>query len=1118
MLFILRTVAIFVTLVVALALRPENLHLEEVQEVSECPEVCAAVPEAPGSYAAHGADARTLQHKLQPGDTYFAGSTCDFFVANASVVPWIPPKEDPVTKSYIAVYIDPLLLGPATEGQLCASRNSAATCLCQLRGHQALGVLGALASVLPASKSLLELQLAMQRRCPAPVPNLLAATVLTLLALVALLCAEAAWSWRKEDEELEQKAAKSDLIHIKPAFQSFKSGIGWLLGFVTSLSALQTGALLVVEKSCDVEAAVWLVAAMPAFLALAAAVHFTSLLCKQQLVHAYLQHGQMLVDLPATIYLDKLLFLGLIVYGLLVVFSLGLALAALAVPALAGPCWALLQSINASRDIEKMQHLVLTDLGKLGQGSHQIQMLPWVSMLDAARGGRSDLGDTMTSDAKPRPFRPGGITWHRHHLRRLTGSSSGFLVIPGFFGVLATSWIISAVHMASYACAKGELTHLRLASSDAVVFQPWQPKYNAAMDVSFQQVAVQAMSAPPSTRRISFTQPMKPSEATGTVTSYSIVQSFSAPTEEIQLSHRMVPRVATITVEGLRSSLPTTRYEIRFSPLVTLPVLLQLTAPNFAKKVAWSTLPGSILSVPAGLEELQIAVFLADFVVGVPEADPKNVPAETLLWTGFEAKTNQSCADSCRRHPNCLTSYDGHDAGCFFAFGNRSSLENGTGPPFRPAHGRSVRGWMQGCRAAEPSQDHCAVPAEAQDSLKFNGFLPDWRSMSASLVFELHIEAGEQEHDAEVTTIELQQGPPIPIDVIGVLVGDKEGGSAILLKSNAFVDTDRKITVEVSEYQPLELKNLRLLLLPILPDHDFEVHWGSLAPAAAEDQKYFENSAKCRSPLLRSRYKVCGAPLHGQLDDQPRKFELNPLTGQPEQAMTFEVWPKSPGGWDLNSAPHKVDIRFVGVDSPIAWAARREGCSTLENVSAAVAASADAACHLLRNYTDPCRPLCQLMDKQSFGGQWQSGNFLAPLLSERGLAQAMSCHLEACRENYTWSFRDGIFFLVGHSARASSKAILEVASKPGGLEFVKNLHQGFKAEAEEGEKAKRTYEEVLRSFATEVWTIPFDAATVEALASFSETMPKLLLKYWVTSRGALPENVTEFRTLQALPM
>ena len=248
--------------------------------------------------------------------------------------------------------------------------------------------------------------------------------------------------------------------------------------------------------------------------------------------------------------------------------------------------------------------------------------------------------------------------------------------------------------------------------------------------------------------------------------------------------------------------------------------------------------------------------------------------------------------------------------------------------------------------------------------------------------------------------------------------------------------------------------------LPMTQAKDFEVHWGSLAPAA-EDGEYVKNSAKCRSPLLRARYEVCGAPLHGQLDDQPRKFELNPLTGQPEQAINFEVWPKNPGGWDLNSAPHKVDIRFVGVDSPIAWAARREGCSTLENASAAVAASADAACHLLRNYTDPCRPLCQLMDEQSFGA-WGYG---APLMSERGLAQAMTCHLEACREKYVWRFRDGIFFLENHSAQASSKAILGVASKPGGLEFVKSLHQGFKAMAKEGEEAKRTYEEVLQSFA-----------------------------------------------------
>ena len=120
-------------------------------------------------------------------------------------------------------------------------------------------------------------------------------------------------------------------------------------------------------------------------------------------------------------------------------------------------------------------------------------------------------------------------------------------------------------------------------------------------------------------------------------------------------------------------------------------------------------------------------------------------------------------------------------------------------------------------RTAGVSVDGCRGAVRQSPVKTFAQCRP--RPMSASLTFDLHIKAGEQEHDAEVTTIELQQGPPMIIDVISILAGGKESGSAILLKSNTFVDTDRKITVEVSEYQPLELKNLRLLLLPILPDH-----------------------------------------------------------------------------------------------------------------------------------------------------------------------------------------------------------------------------------------------------------------------------------------------------------
>ena len=40
--------------------------------------------------------------------------------------------------------------------------------------------------------------------------------------------------------------------------------------------------------------------------------------------------------------------------------------------------------------------------------------------------------------------------------------------------------------------------------------------------------------------------------------------------------------------------------QVRFSPLMTLPTTLKITAQDFETKLAWSALPGSIISVPAG--------------------------------------------------------------------------------------------------------------------------------------------------------------------------------------------------------------------------------------------------------------------------------------------------------------------------------------------------------------------------------------------------------------------------------------------------------------------------------------------------------------------------------------
>ena len=85
-----------------------------------------------------------------------------------------------------------------------------------------------MASVLPASNGLVQLQLAMQRRCPAEVPDAMAVTLLVLLLLVAVLWAEAVWSWRAPDPEEERNAVwPEELVLLKSAFQNFKTGFSY---------------------------------------------------------------------------------------------------------------------------------------------------------------------------------------------------------------------------------------------------------------------------------------------------------------------------------------------------------------------------------------------------------------------------------------------------------------------------------------------------------------------------------------------------------------------------------------------------------------------------------------------------------------------------------------------------------------------------------------------------------------------------------------------------------------------------------------------------------------------------------------------------------------------------
>ena len=111
---------------------------------------------------------------------------------------------------------------------------------------------------------------------------------------------------------------------------------------------------------------------------------------------------------------------------------------------------------------------------------------------------------------------------------------------------------------------------------------------------------------PSATRSLSFAQPdpTEPTQASSARPDHgwrvAIEENHSAAVVEVQLAHRSIPRVAKIGVQGLRPSLPETDYQVRFSPAMTLPTVLELSGENFQRTVAWSTIPGSVISVPEG--------------------------------------------------------------------------------------------------------------------------------------------------------------------------------------------------------------------------------------------------------------------------------------------------------------------------------------------------------------------------------------------------------------------------------------------------------------------------------------------------------------------------------------
>ncbi|CAK9082465.1 unnamed protein product, partial [Durusdinium trenchii] len=676
--------------------------------------------------------------------------------SNATVVPWVD-AEQPLTRSSLQIYVNPVLEARLRQhmqaAYLCAwPEGGASECVCELQRNEANGlhVVERLASLLPAAafEQVMAMQLGMERRCPATaILDALHIALLLLVVVVLMTVIEALWGMKAASQgeisntpELPEELAK--LVQLKTSWEHFKIGFGWSAGFVSCLMSLQTATLASITKSDVSEVMVWLVTFFPCLLAILASFRLLNLLCKKQLAHLCLRQKVQLTTPGVSKRIDRILAVGLAVYALMVVgcaATVGWRGVQVVLVALIGPTWTLVKALSTATELEEQLKQIQVHCETLWSGTKvpKVKQVTWNAMIAEARSGKVfwKVLESSTSEDEDQEDHDFNLlrdfTWHRRAVWR-DASKSGFFIVPGFAAVISAFLGVSLLQGSLYGCSVGQLSNLQLATDlHSLHFQPYQRKYSVFMDTSFNQVAVLGTAKVSATRFISFQQPESAaSNASATSNTTEKLNDEGVGLEEIQLSQALVPRIATVRVQGVRPSLDPTEFAIRFSPLRTLPFLVTLTADSFSAKVAWSTLPGSILSLPEGLGSFDMTVTLVDFHLGLPVCNESKL--ETLQWTVFEQRhDNESCDSRCNDELYCLASFRGH-GGCYFAFNNYQSLESGGSISEASLSGslRRLSGSLSGC-VPDCGQ---ALKAE-QHKIHFRGIHPDWQGNSGQLTF-----------------------------------------------------------------------------------------------------------------------------------------------------------------------------------------------------------------------------------------------------------------------------------------------------------------------------------------------------------------------------------------------
>eukprot|EP00434_Breviolum_minutum_P027014 symbB.v1.2.023886.t1/scaffold2222.1/size85392/2 len=1140
----------------ATAVRIDDFRFALDDEV--CSQTCKRSQHEQSSYEVHGEAALQMSWQLNPRAEHFIGFNCredDADRGAVSVVPWVDAK-DPVGSSFIALYMDPMVemkFRWKDTAKLCEVNTGNNTkCLCKLSDEDSRGprVLERIAGFMPqaAAGYILQFQFNMDRSCPSPgIPDAVGLSLMCLALVPVLAAVEAIIALRgtafarqsSESFEVPEVPEVPDIpaFFMKTPLANFTSGASWTIGFVMSIVGLQAVALLLVNKP-EVETSetrIWLIIAFPSVLAILGTYRMLNLLCKKQLEHACLQHGILLSEPSLSTHLDAFLLIYLAIYTLgilLQVSVLSLKALVIVLGALAGPGWTMMKALVNARDVETQ--LARVEMERLWWKSAdalpEIKLLRWGSVLAAGRARKSDILKSTEAEGVEAASHSidfqlvKDATWHRRNLWRMTGSRSGYLVLPSFLGMTCVFLGISMLQAANYACSQGQLSSLELASSlHTLDFKPWQRKYQVHIDTSFKQVALAAWADVRSTKWISIEQPAAPSGDDGNE-QHLIEHLPGSSIAEIQLSRALLPRVAAVNVQGLRLSLPPTRHEVRFSPLKTLPVRVEISSGNFSAHLAWSTLPGSIISVPPGHSSFEVRVLLSDFFLGLPTNSGVRPPEDVLRWTVFEPAPHAnetSCASDCWYRSDCLTHFLGH-GGCFLAVNNHTHEESRDmdasviGPA--AAGNRHFSGTLTGCKLEEDKLQevgHCSTVSAQNLWLRFGQIQPDWQSKATRLSLTVTLDVGEQRFQSESGSLNLHQGLPMPSDAFAQLLAFGDSG-AKLIETETYVDDSGNVIVEIQKYDPLAIKSMELSLLPMLPDRAFNVSWTSpWRPANDIELKFMQQHGKCiHSGFARHVYAFCEKDtMHDKaIKDMPITVPLSPLTGRSEKTLHFKVTPRTNNGnhWPVPQL-HEVKLIFKGVDSPAAWTAQKHGCHLVENLTLhndtdpvlnSIVGSGDAICLL-----EKCslQQACQLIDMQGLGARSNNVAYGVagetvhppPLLERHAIVQAIIClrNGQKCDIANTWAYQSGKLSLHGHGAQIDLNTLLETVAKFGedGSAFLQEM------------KIKKVRERLQfhKDLPKATWEVSnLTAQLVTAVASLSYDMPSLLLRAFVVSKSS----------------